>query len=69
MTTTNKISTGGVMLIWLLQIIFIILKLTNAIQWSWVWVLTPYWASFSFVVLLFMAIIMAACIIDARKHR
>ena len=26
-----------------LLIVFIVLKLTNLINWSWVWVLAPFW--------------------------
>lgn len=31
----------------LLQIVFIILKLTHIIDWKWVWVLAPLWMSTS----------------------
>ena len=34
----NGIGFGG-----LLTIVFIILKLTNVIAWSWLWVLAPLW--------------------------
>lgn len=27
----------------ILTIIFVILKLTNVITWSWIWVLSPMW--------------------------
>ena len=30
----------------ILLIVFIVLKLTNVIAWSWVWVLAPIWISF-----------------------
>lgn len=30
----------------LLTVVFIILKLTNVINWSWLWVLSPIWISF-----------------------
>lgn len=35
-----KIGFGGV-----LTIVFIILKLTKVISWSWLWVLSPLWIS------------------------
>lgn len=38
-----KVSFGG--LGTLLGIAFIILKLCNVINWSWVWVLAPIWGS------------------------
>ena len=36
----------------LLTIVFITLKLTHVIDWSWIWVLSPLWIGglFSFVV-------------------
>lgn len=36
----------------LLAIIFIILKLTNVITWSWWWVLSPIWIPVSVVILI-----------------
>jgi hypothetical protein len=27
----------------IIQVVFIILKLTNLIQWSWLWVMSPLW--------------------------
>jgi hypothetical protein len=42
----------------LLTILFIALKLTNVIEWSWGWVLSPIWISLviQFCILLFIAI-------------
>ncbi|MBS6601169.1 MAG: hypothetical protein ACLR02_02390 [Clostridium sp.] len=36
-------NSNGVGFIGLLQLVFIILKLTKVISWSWVWVLSPIW--------------------------
>jgi|SaaInlV_200m_DNA_2_1039689.scaffolds.fasta_scaffold25932_3 hypothetical protein len=33
----------------LLTIVFITLKLTGVIEWGWVWVLSPLWISWAFV--------------------
>jgi hypothetical protein len=38
-------STGGVSFVGLLTLLFIGLKLTGYITWSWVWVLSPIWIS------------------------
>ena len=35
----------------LLTIVFIVLKLTEVITWSWVWVLSPLWIGISIIVL------------------
>lgn len=34
-------SSGGVGFLGLLTIVFIVLKLTHVIEWSWFWVLSP----------------------------
>jgi hypothetical protein len=36
-------SSGGISFIGLLTILFIGLKLTGFIDWSWLWVLSPLW--------------------------
>ena len=41
---SNNKSTG-VSFSSLLTIVFIVLKLTDVIDWSWVWVLSPSWIS------------------------
>jgi hypothetical protein len=37
----NKSSGGGIGFLGLLTIVFIVLKLTGVIAWSWWWVLSP----------------------------
>jgi len=36
---------GGVSFGSLLTLVFIVLKLTGVIDWSWIWVLSPLWIS------------------------
>lgn len=36
---------GGIGFIGTLTLMFIVLKLTNNIKWTWVWVLSPIWIS------------------------
>jgi len=52
----------------LLALIFIALKLTNSLTWSWVWVLSPIWISTLLwaSVLVLMAVSVA---ISQNKHR
>ncbi len=38
-------SSGGIGFAGLLTIVFVVLKLTGTIAWSWVWVLAPMWMS------------------------
>lgn len=41
--SANNNSTGGIGFCGLLTIVFIVLKLTDYIDWSWWWVLSPLW--------------------------
>jgi hypothetical protein len=43
----------------LLTIVFIILKLTHMIAWSWWWVLCPLWGPWAFFLVVILAIFMA----------
>ena len=40
---SKESSSSGVSFVGLLTILFIALKLTNFIDWSWWWVLSPMW--------------------------
>lgn len=42
-------TTGGIGFFGALTLIFIVLKLCNVINWSWLWVLSPLWLPFSIV--------------------
>ena len=46
----TEIQTGGIGFIGLLTIVFITLKLTGYIAWSWLWVLSPLWLPISVVI-------------------
>ena len=38
-------NNGGISFTGLLAIVFIVLKLTGVVNWSWWWVLAPIWVS------------------------
>lgn len=48
----NKVSSGGIGFTGLLTIVFIVLKLTKVINWSWWWVLSPVWIYFILIILI-----------------
>jgi hypothetical protein len=50
--TTTK--SGGIGFVGILTILFIALKLTGHITWSWIWVLSPLWISFLVAVSIFI---------------
>ena len=46
MNNSNSSSSSGNIFVSLLTVLFIGLKLTDVIDWSWWWVLSPLWISF-----------------------
>jgi hypothetical protein len=51
----------------LLTIVFITLKLTGYINWSWWWVLAPLWGGFAAVFLIMALVFLVVLIRDVRK--
>jgi hypothetical protein len=52
----NSSSSSGVGFLGLLQLLFIALKLTNVIAWSWWWVFAPTWIGFLLFVLIMVIV-------------
>lgn len=53
MSNNNNTSTsGGISISVLLGIVFIVLKLCNVIEWSWWWVLAPFWIPFAISIII-----------------
>ena len=46
----------------LLTIVFVILKVTDKIDWSWVWVLAPMWIGLAIFVCIFVFALILAVI-------
>lgn len=44
----------------ILGLIFITLKLTGHITWSWVWVLAPFWIPIAMVLVIFLIVFIVA---------
>jgi hypothetical protein len=54
----SESKTGGIGFFGLLTIVFITLKLTDYIDWSWWWVLSPLWIPFAIIVLVIVLLAM-----------
>ena len=63
MSSSSSSSSGGISFTGALTVLFIGLKLTNVISWSWWWVLSPIWISvligLAFIFILLIAAIVA----------
>lgn len=55
-----KAGGGGMGCATVVGIVFVTLKLTDNIDWSWVWVLSPWWCSAAFWMTLFVGFILLA---------
>ena len=52
----EKHSLIGLSFTQILTLIFIVLKLTDYITWSWLWVLSPLWIPVAFILGLFVVV-------------
>lgn len=59
---TKVVSGGSASLSTILGVVFIILKLTGIISWSWVWVLAPFWIPLALVALILIIVAVIAII-------
>ena len=57
MSTSNNSTGGGIGFCGLLSIVFIILKLTHYIDWSWWWVLSPLWIPLAVMLSIFSIVL------------
>lgn len=68
MSEKQVTSSGGIGFAGLLTIVFITLKLTGVIAWSWLWVLSPLWISFLIALLILGGILSVALVVAWRDR-
>jgi membrane protein YdbS with pleckstrin-like domain len=61
---SNRSVSGGIGFSGLLTIVFIVLKLCNVIDWSWLWVLAPLWISFALGIIILIVVVILQVIIE-----
>jgi hypothetical protein len=66
-SSSSSSSASGIGFQGLLLILFIALKLTDVIDWSWWWVLSPLWVSAGVVVLTILSVGIYAVITTREK--
>lgn len=67
MSAPSSSSSSGIGFFGLLAIVFITLKLTGVISWSWLWVTAPLWGAAA-VAILFL-LVMAVGVLLASRAR
>ena len=59
MKEKKEIKTVGLGFFEALTLLFVTLKLTGVIAWSWLWVLSPLWLTFAVAVVIAFIIVLA----------
>lgn len=54
MNSKNNSSSGGLGISGVLGVVFIVLKLVGVIDWSWWWVLLPFWITLGLAILILL---------------
>jgi hypothetical protein len=67
MSSSSSSSSGGIGFTGLLTVLFVGLKLTGHITWSWWWVLSPIWISLSLLLFVFLILGMIFLISELSK--
>lgn len=63
----NQKGNGGIGFFGLLGVVFIVLKLTDVIDWSWVWVTLPLWGVSLLVLTIFIAMVFISAL-SSKRH-
>ena len=62
----KKTKRSGMDFLSALTLIFVVLKATGLISWSWWWVLSPIWITFLFFAVIFSAILIGGRIVKGK---
>lgn len=65
---TVRVSSSSFPMVSVLFIVFLVLKLTHVIDWSWWWVTAPLWGTVLLIVLTIVIGIVAALVASGRKR-
>ena len=58
----NQKGNGGVGFLGLLTVVFIVLKLTKAIDWSWYWIISPLWGGFVLISIILCGLVLISAL-------
>lgn len=66
----QKVTSSGIGLGGAIFIVFLVLKLTGTIDWSWWWVTAPIWTPIVLAVIAFaIYVVYAVCMVKKRKSK
>lgn len=59
----NKTLLGSITVLQMLGVLFVALKLTNNISWSWWWVTVPFWGPAAFIIFIVLLVFLGVGLI------
>jgi hypothetical protein len=62
----NESSSGGGV-VGLLGVVFVVLKLTHVIEWSWFWVTLPFWGGLAIFLVIAVVALLALAVLELLK--
>lgn len=62
---SNTTASGGIGFFGLLFIVFLVLKLTEVIDWSWWWITAPLWGGVALIAAIFIIIFLVIIVSSA----
>lgn len=63
----NKNNSKGIGVLSLLGVVFVTLKLTGFIDWSWWWVTVPFWGGAAIIIAILLVIVFFSAIVSGVK--
>ena len=69
MSDSSNGSSGGIGILGFMFLIFLTLKLTGHITWSWWWITSPLWGGLGLMIAIFVLIIIGALIFGRKSRR
>ena len=69
MSNGSSSSSGGIGVLGILGVVFVTLKLTGYIDWSWWWVTAPFWGGFALLLAILLVVFIVWLINEIRKDR
>lgn len=64
MSEQRESKSGGIGVLGLLGVTFVVLKLTGVIDWSWWWVTVPFWGVLAIVLVIIISISLVSLAIE-----
>ena len=72
MSNSKTASSGGIGVVGLLGVVFVVLKLLGKITWSWWWVTLPFWGGIALLLAVAALMLLATLVVawlDTRGKR